>query len=540
MSRTISGRVVVLAMAAGAGLCAVAYLSIPWTRLRAAVNQAFGAPGRVLVPGLPPLPEFPLQSMEPDVRRQFAEAMARLGADPGTSADNAAIGTLYLAYRLPTLAEPCFARAAAIEPANVEHRYLLGVARFEEGRFEPALADFERVLAQRPRETAVMLYRAESLRRLGRLEEAGAGFAAVIERDPGSARARFGAGQVELRLGRPDRARLHFEEAIELEPEYGPARYALGQALRNLGRMEEAQAQLARAEKQPAEPPVDEALDKRLAALRTGAVESKNRGIELARAGRFDEAIALFEQALRSDPDLAEAHAQLGAALLALDRDEEAAAALERAVGLDPGLADAHYNLGLVAHRQGRIEGAVARFEQAVALRPDHFEALLALGTDLPQIGRASEGVTHLLEAAAAVPTDNPRAAKKLASRLVEAGQPQAAASVLRACMRRIPGDASVADRLAWLLATSSEASVRDPDEALALAEAVCSRTGGREPVALDPRAAALAALGRWPEAIETARQARSLAESQGAADLAARIGLHLEAYEAGRAWLEP
>ena len=96
----------------------------------------------------------------------------RWAAEPGTAADNAAIGTLYLAYRLPTLAEPCFARAAAIEPADVEHRYLLGVARFEEGRFEPALADFEWVLARRPRETAVMLYRAESLRRLGRLAEA--------------------------------------------------------------------------------------------------------------------------------------------------------------------------------------------------------------------------------------------------------------------------------------------------------------------------------------------------------------------------------
>ncbi len=540
MSRTISGRVVVLAMAAGAGLCAVAYLSIPWTRLRAAVNQAFGAPSRALAPGLPPLPEFPLHSMEPDVRRQFADATARLGAGPGSAADNAALGTLYLAYRLPALAEPCYLRAAALEPANLEHRYLLGVARFEEGRFEPALADFEKVLAKRPRETAVMLYRAESLRRLGRLEEAGAGFAAVIERDPGSARARFGAGQVEGRLGRPDLARTHFEEALELEPEYGPARYALGQALRNLGRMEEAQAQLARAEKQPAEPPVDEALDKRLAAQRRGAVESKNRGIELARAGRFEDAIALFEQAVHSDPGLAEAHAQLGAALLALGRDQEAAAALERSVGLDPGFADAHYNLGLLAHRQGLMDDAVARFEQAAAIRPDHFDALLALGTDLPQVGRASEADARLLQAAAAVPTDSPRAAKKLAARLVEAGQLQAAASVLRACVRRIPGDASVADRLAWLLATSSDAAVRDPDEALALADAVCSRTGGKEPLALATRAAALAALGRRPDAIEAARQARTLAESQGKADLAARIGLHLDAYEAGRAWLEP
>jgi tetratricopeptide (TPR) repeat protein len=370
------------------------------------------------------------------------------------------------------------------------------------------------------------------------MEEALAGFSAVIERDPASARARFGAGQAELRLGRPERARGHFEAALDLQPGYGPARYALGQVLRALGRAEEAQAQLARAERDPAEPPVDEALDRRLAALRVGAVESKNRGIELARAGEIEAAVAQFQEAVRVDPGLAEAHAQLGAVLLELGRDAEAEAALERAVALDGGFAEAHYHLGVLAHRRGRTAEAVARFERAVALRPDHFEARLALGADLPALGRRDEAAAHLLQAASHAPTANPRACKNLARRLAELDQAAAAERVLRACARRLPGDASVADRLAWLLATSADDSVRDPAEALALAVEVVRRTGGDEPVALATQAAALAALGRSPEAVEAAREA--LARAKGDADLAGRIRRQLESYQAGRAWREP
>jgi len=114
------------------------------------------------------------------------------------------------------------------------------------------------------------------------------------------------------------------------------------------------------------------------------------------------------------------------------------------------------------------------------------------------------------------------------------------AVAVLRTGVRRLPGDASIADRLAWLLATCPDAAIRDPEAALQLAEAVCRRTTDREPQALVTLAAALGSLGRYTEAVEVATRARELARSGGRTQLAAEIALQLGAYRAGRAWIAP
>jgi len=59
------------------------------------------------------------------------------------------------------------------------------------------------------------------------------------------------------------------------------------------------------------------------------------------RAGRPAEAAALYAQAIRADRSVAEAHNNLGCALLALRRLEDAARALSEAVALRPGYVDA-------------------------------------------------------------------------------------------------------------------------------------------------------------------------------------------------------
>jgi spermidine synthase len=84
---------------------------------------------------------------------------------------------------------------------------------------------------------------------------------------------------------------------------------------------------------------------------------------------------------------------------------------------------------------------------------------------------------------------------------------------------------------LAWILATDAEASVRNPEEAIALAEGANRRTGRSHPRALDTLAAAYAAAGRYDEAVETAQHALRAALGAGdqrfAADIDGRIGLY-------------
>jgi spermidine synthase len=80
---------------------------------------------------------------------------------------------------------------------------------------------------------------------------------------------------------------------------------------------------------------------------------------------------------------------------------------------------------------------------------------------------------------------------------------------------------------------------VRDGAEALPAADRAVGLTGGRDPNVLDTRAAALAAAGRFGEAVEVARAAGELVARAGADPLAAPIRARLALYRAGRAFVD-
>jgi tetratricopeptide (TPR) repeat protein len=489
---------------------------------------------------LPALPKFPIRSMEPTVRMQFSQVLERLGEAPRDAAANGQLGMLYHAYGFFALAEPCYRRAAVLAPDEIRWRYYLGLVLAGRGDWEGAADELQRVGSVRPEHVPALLGRADADRRCNRLEAARAGYERVIELAPGTAQAHCGAGQVALRRGDPGAAVVHLRKAIQLAPEYGTAHYVLGQALRKLGRLDDAKAQLMLAERhRDDETSLEDPLAAQLQQLRTGAVESLHRGVELARRGRYDAAIELFQESVRIDPELAEAHAQLGAALLARGDVETAAPPLRTAIELEPNLADALYNLGLLEHRRGEFDRAVGHFRRAVDVRPDHFDAHLGLGTDLPHLGRHDEAVMHLRTALALRPSD-PRPYKRLASALAQAGDCPGAVGVLRAGTQRLDRDASIADRLAWMLATCSRPSPRDAQEALRIAEDVCRRTGLAEPRALATKAAALAALGRFVEAVAVATDAVGLARTRGKVDLEQEFEIQLECYRAGRPYRTP
>jgi tetratricopeptide (TPR) repeat protein len=126
-----------------------------------------------------------------------------------------------------------------------------------------------------------------------------------------------------------------------------------------------------------------------------------DHGVELAGAGRRDEAVAAFRRALEIAPDDAHVRGNLGVTLMQLGRLDEARAALRQAVRLEPGSAALQFNLGGVLHVSGYVDEAIAAYGRAIELQPDAGEAWCSLGVALRlkgELGRSLDAYARAVE----------------------------------------------------------------------------------------------------------------------------------------------
>lgn len=120
-----------------------------------------------------------------------------------------------------------------------------------------------------------------------------------------------------------------------------------------------------------------------------------------------------------------------------------------------------------------------------------------------------------------------------------QAGEPEKAIGPYRSALELRPDWPQVANDLAWIRATHGNFAVRDPAEAVRLAETAARGTGYADPAILDTLAASYAAAGRFPSAVQVAERAVELARGSGDEALALDIDGRLVAYRAGSAWRE-
>ncbi len=106
-----------------------------------------------------------------------------------------------------------------------------------------------------------------------------------------------------------------------------------------------------------------------------------DQGREAYRENRDNEAVEAFKEAVRLEPDFAEAHYRLGLAYHATAQREEAeksfeaaAEAYEKALKKEPKDSDAHFYLGLVLGRLGKYDDAVKAFKESIKHAPEESE----------------------------------------------------------------------------------------------------------------------------------------------------------------------
>ncbi len=152
-------------------------------------------------------------------------------------------------------------------------------------------------------------------------------------------------------------------------------------------------------------------------------------------AESIDAADAASARALELEPDLSDAHASRGLALL-LRRDfDQAEVHLRRAIELDPRLYEPHYIYGRVCFSQGRAAEAAEHFREAAAIVPEAYDAWYLLGMcyrRLDDRSRARHASFECIEAMkrwVKVHPDDTRAWTMGASVLAGMGEPDRAMS---------------------------------------------------------------------------------------------------------------
>ncbi len=184
--------------------------------------------------------------------------------------------------------------------------------------------------------------------------------------------------------------------------------------------------------------------------------------------------------------------------------------------------------------REGKLEEALGILRAALERDAEVQEVHALLALTLNRLERHGEALPHFERAlelgppTAALHGGMARAAEAL-------GQEPLAAEHALAALNLAPEAWPFANNLAWLLATSEDPAVRDPERAIALLRPFARSQARSQPVLLDTLAASYAAAGRYDDAVRTAREAERLAQDKGAKALAARIRAHLDRYRAGR-----
>lgn len=231
-------------------------------------------------------------------------------------------------------------------PEQPDALHLLGLTTHRLGDTAAALALVERALVARSTDTGFLASRANLLLTLQRWADAAAAFRLVLAATPQDPHARNGLAVALQQLGDTEEAESLLRALLAELPEFVPA-------LDNLAAM-------------------------------------------LLKRGRADlggEAETLARRSIALQPKSAEAHNNLGSALVQLRRNEEAVPALQSALRLRTGYLEATYNLALARIGANDLPGADAAIRTALKLAPDSVANLITASSVSRELSLGDEAL---------------------------------------------------------------------------------------------------------------------------------------------------
>lgn len=381
--------------------------------------------------------------------------------------------------------------AVTASPGSPALQRLLGDTCLQAGDVESAVAALTQAAELDAGDPRNLVCLADALTHTGDLQRAAELYAAARELQPADVETHVKLARVAVVLEQNEAALAGYRTAVELDP-----------------RHVDAAMELLALHQQLQTPPLEVVayFEQQANARRHNPGPRYNLGVALAAAERYADAIPHLSEVLRIDPNFGHAYNKLGICAARLGRTDEAVANFTKAKNYEMSRAEAWFNSGVALGQQGRAADAIQAYEQALKNRPAYPSAITAL--------------TRLYFAARDL---------------------KSAVRVLRDGVAACPTDVRMLTTLADILASCSDANLRNGPEALRHAQRARALLGGREPPGLlMVLAAAEAETGDFSAAVSTARRARAAAEAQGQRDLAAVIARQLESLERGQPYRNP
>ena len=223
--------------------------------------------------------------------------------------------------------------------------------------------------------------------------------------------------------------------------------------------------------------------------------------------------------------------AQVNVQFRDLDRAE---AACRKAIDLNPEDPATHTGLAGVLMSQGRADEAEDACREAIRVSPDHVEAHVMLGTLLLNADQVNDGASHL-EQAVRLRSDDASVHYYLGLAFSRQAKFDQALAEYERALQLLPDSPSALSQAALLRATCPQASLRNPEKAVPMAQKACELTQFADAECLVILGRVYAEAGRRPDAVLAFSRAAAVAGQTGQRKLAAQIEGDLRALSNGR-----
>lgn len=303
------------------------------------------------------------------------ESILKIAPHLGAAYNN--LGLLYFQQRQFEKATAILEKGLKVDPKMPSAQALLGLSLYEMGKYADARLHLEAALHANPKDNNAELILAKDLSNLKEFEAAAAHLRELARRepndqevwyllgkaymslseqaltkmnaiDPNSVLVHEMSGQIMENMKNYDGALVEYKKAVEMAPQQAGTHYMLGNVYFLLAdwdrAMEQFQAELA-----------NDPSNCRAQALIGNVLLEQRREPE--------QALSRLDKALATCPNLSEARADRGRALIRLNRNEEAVKELQIAERASPDNAVIHFHLAQAYKALGRTQEAKAEMQ---------------------------------------------------------------------------------------------------------------------------------------------------------------------------------